>query len=81
MKITIRMFGAFRALGTELVLVLPSNANVQALREALRPHLEGMDLDELLGVSKFANEREVLADHAPCTDGQILAILPPVSGG
>ncbi len=81
MNITIQMFGAFRALGDALVLDMPNGATIKDLRPALQQQISGMNLDDLLQLSKFANEQEILTDISVCEDGWILAILPPVSGG
>ncbi|PHR63018.1 MAG: hypothetical protein COA47_01620 [Robiginitomaculum sp.] len=75
------MFGAFRVLGQEVELDLPEAAIVSDLRVALQPKVSGMELDELLALSKFANVRVVLADTASLDATEVLAILPPVSGG
>ncbi len=81
MKIKIQMFGAFRVLGQEVELDLPETATVSDIRVALQPKISGMDLDELLTLSKFANARVVLADTTNLDATEVLAILPPVSGG
>ncbi|VAW02635.1 hypothetical protein MNBD_ALPHA06-1965 [hydrothermal vent metagenome] len=81
MKITVQMFGAFRALGNELELEFAQAVSIKTVRDSLQSRVAGMDLDELLNLSKFANEREVLRDAYICKPGEHLAILPPVSGG
>jgi molybdopterin converting factor small subunit len=81
MLIKVKMFGAFRALGDAVELELSDPATVAAVRDALAVELPGDELRELLSLSKFADEKEVLREAAICDPGQILAILPPVSGG
>jgi len=81
MQVNVQMFGAFRVLGNSLQLTLPDNATVLALRELLQKQAGEFELTKLLELSKFADEKAVLADNDPCKNNQILAILPPVSGG
>ncbi|MCF6293397.1 MAG: hypothetical protein L3J04_08395 [Robiginitomaculum sp.] len=81
MLVKVQMFGAFRVLGDYLELTLPDDANVLDLRLSMQRQLEEFELTELLELSKFADEKAVLADSDLCKNNQILAILPPVSGG
>ncbi|PHS28187.1 MAG: molybdopterin converting factor [Robiginitomaculum sp.] len=78
--ITIQLFGAFRPLGSIMALQVPKGASVHDVRMAFLGHLpEG--LRDLLEVSRFADERTVLAENAIVIENSTLAILPPVSGG
>ncbi len=79
-KITVQLFGAFRPLGEEMVLDLPDGASIGDLRITFQEKLPS-DLHELLEVSRFADERVVLAETATFSSDARLAILPPVSGG
>jgi len=81
MRVTVKLFGAFRVLGEILELDVPSNANISQIRAAMMEPAATAELLPTLEVSRFANEREVLAETAPCEPGDVLAILPPVSGG
>jgi len=81
MLIRLKMFGAFRALGDAVELNVSDPATVAEVRAALAVELPGKDLRELLILSKFADEKEVLREEAACDPAQVLAILPPVSGG
>lgn len=81
MKITVKMFGAFRVLGDQVELEVDEAATVFHVREKMAKILPSEDLTELLALSKFANQREILADHGVCDPHQELAVLPPVSGG
>jgi len=81
MQVNVQMFGEFRVLGDCLELTLPENSTVLDLREFIQNQVGEFELTELLKLSKFADERAVLADNDPCKNNQILAVLPPVSGG
>ncbi len=78
--VIIQMFGAFRPMGTDIRLSLPVGATVVDVRKAFSDKIPG-DLHDLLAVSRFADERAILAENAVLPDGAKLAILPPVSGG
>lgn len=86
MKVTLSLFGAWRAMQTEEIvhLEVPDGADVAALREALARHAElawPTFRSALLAASAFATEDTVLREHEPLpADGRV-AILPPVSGG
>jgi sulfur-carrier protein len=86
MTVTLSLFGAFREFEptARLSLEVPEGARVADLRAAVdahgRAHWSGFR-PELLRVSAFASEAEILRDgDALPADGQ-LAVLPPVSGG
>ncbi len=78
--ITIQLFGAFRPLGTTMALQVPKGASVHDVRAAFADTLP-KDLHDLLEVSRFADERAVLAENAIVIENSTLAVLPPVSGG
>lgn len=78
--ITIQLFGAFRPLGTVMALQVSSGSSVHDVRTAFAIKLPA-DLHDLLEVSRFADERAVLAENAIVSNDSTLAILPPVSGG
>lgn len=84
MKITLQLFGAFRAIGNETQLDVPEGASVEDLAVATGAFLSAQgreDLMETLSVSRFATEKIVLAKGAPLGDERCFAVLPPVSGG
>lgn len=82
MQVTIRMFGAFRALGECRVLDMPPGSTLRDARAVFADTLPvDSDLAGLLEQSRFADEKSVLSEAAHLSDGQELAIIPPVSGG
>jgi molybdopterin converting factor small subunit len=81
MQVNVQMFGAFRVLGDCLELTLPDNAKVLDLRQSMQKQVCQFELTNLLGLSKFADDKSVLTDTDSCQENQVLAILPPVSGG
>ncbi len=81
MQVTIRLFASARdAAGWERqVLDLPEGATIASARQKLRGIIP--DATPLLDSAAFAlNQRYARADDR-LTDGDELAILPPVSGG
>lgn len=86
MTITLNLFGAFRDFVPEacLQLTVPDHATVADLRAALdahgRRHWSGFR-SELLRVSAFASEHELLREHDALPQDGRVAVLPPVSGG
>lgn len=81
MRIKIQMFGAFRVLGEQIEVELAEDAVVSDLRLAMAKQAETANLLDLLSASKFANATSILNDTSVCLNGEVLAILPPVSGG
>jgi molybdopterin converting factor small subunit len=79
-NIDVQLFGAFRPLGSKITFNVDDAAKVSDVRRIFAQHIPE-DLHELLAVSRFADERAVLAEDAPLSPGASLAILPPVSGG
>lgn len=81
MQVNVQMFGAFRVLGDCLELTLPENSTVLDLREIMQKEVSELELTDLLSLSKFADEKAILNDTDFCKENQVMAILPPVSGG
>lgn len=93
MQVCVRLFAGFRAVaGTEeLSLNLPPGAKVRSALRALiqqHPRLEKelpLEDDKLLQrVNVFLNGKNVLALEAldtPLSEGDVLALLPPLGGG
>lgn len=82
MNVTVKMFGAFRALGESLDISLPAAATTADLSAQIAQRItDHPALIDLLPVSKFATDIEILATTTPLTPGEAYAILPPVSGG
>ncbi len=80
MQVKIQLFGAFRPLGDVMELQLVEQAKVSDVRAAFAANVPG-ELHDTLAVSRFADEKAVLAEDAAIAPNAILAILPPVSGG
>lgn len=79
-KITIKLFGAFRKYGQALDLVLPAGSSVQDVKVLLAGKLESNDA-ALVAESALANDNEILSGTEVFNDDTALAILPPVCGG
>lgn len=79
-QISVQLFGGFRPLGSQMDLQLAPGATIADVRAAFAAQLPA-DLHGLLKVSRFADERAVLAEDAQIKQDVTLAILPPVSGG
>jgi molybdopterin converting factor small subunit len=79
-KVSIRLFGAFRKYGEVAVLEAPAGVGIDELKELLSKWIGGMEAP-LVADSVFANEREVLAAGAVIEKDANLAVLPPVCGG
>jgi molybdopterin synthase sulfur carrier subunit len=86
MKVTVRLFGAFRDYepGAAVMLDMADGASVADLREALASygvtHWPGFR-PGLLRVSAFASETTMLREHEKLPDDGRVVVLPPVSGG
>jgi molybdopterin converting factor subunit 1 len=81
MKLTVKLFAAARELAGcgEIEIDLPSGATVGALRKALcaaSPKLTPLAERSLIAVNE-----EYRADSAPVSEGDVAALIPPVSGG
>jgi len=87
MKVKVRLFGAFRQVGSEpvLELLLEPGARVEHAREALHGLLQrrypGFKGADLVQQSAFADSERVLSDETPLSPESEIAILPPVCGG
>lgn len=77
--IRVKLFGAFRSQWSAGVLELPfaEPCTLSALRAALAERLD----PELLRVSAFGTDSEILGENARVHPGQTVALLPPVCGG
>jgi molybdopterin synthase sulfur carrier subunit len=80
MKITVLFFGVARDLAGErqLELELPASSNVGDLRRLLAQQFPGLDQD--LAYALAINEK-FSADDRTIHEGDVAAVLPPVSGG
>ena len=81
MNVTVKLFAAARELAgcCEIELDLPSGATVGALRQALcaaSPQLTPLAERSLIAVNE-----EYRVDSAPVSEGDVAALIPPVSGG
>ena len=85
MKITVQLFGAFRPFGDKLEFNLNEGDTISTLRNAMQKDLQNRNPDfakrNILAMSRFSDETTVLAENTALQDQQVLAILPPVSGG
>lgn len=85
MKIEIKMFGPFRALGDDVSLTMPSGSHVADIRPAMETYINKNEGDvrlvKTLPVSRFSTEKKVLSDTDPLSKDLTLYILPPVAGG
>ena len=79
-KITIRLFGAFRKYGDALELDMPSGSSVADIKSCLAEKLGGNDA-ALVADSAIANDNEIINSGAIFDADATLAILPPVCGG
>lgn len=79
MRVSVLLFAGLRsAVGaSEVGLEVPSGATVRVAAERLAAAHPGL---ELRGVMTAVNERYATPE-AVLTDGDVLALLPPVSGG
>jgi len=80
MKITVLFFGVAQDLAgmRQIPIELPMGTSVGTLRRVLAERFSG--LDEGLGYALAVNEKLCTDDH-PLSDGDVAAVLPPVSGG
>lgn len=81
MKLTVKLFAAARELAGrgEIEVDLPVDATVGALRKELCAALP--NLTRLAERSLIAVNEEYRADAAPVSEGDVAALIPPVSGG
>jgi molybdopterin converting factor subunit 1 len=81
MKLTVKLFAAARELAGrgEIEVDLPDNATVGVLRKELcaaSPNLTPLAERSLIAVNE-----EYRADSMPVSEGDVAALIPPVSGG
>lgn len=87
MNLTISLYGAFRAYADDptLRLTVPADTTVGELRALLDRDLHARHPEfagsELMTRSVFADDRDILRDHAVLRDGAAIAVLPPICGG
>jgi molybdopterin converting factor subunit 1 len=81
MKLTVKLFAAARELAGrgEIEIQLPSGATVGALRAALCAAAPNMA--PLAERSMVAVNEEYRTDSMPLSEGDVAALIPPVSGG
>jgi molybdopterin converting factor subunit 1 len=75
------LFAAARQLAGQAAIEvqLPEPATVGHIRAALRCRCP--ELERLLPHARFAVNAEYAGDDAPIRPGDVLALIPPVSGG
>lgn len=81
MRIHVKLFAAVRErIGAEEIAVdLPEEAVAADVRQALGARYP--DLDVLIARSVLAVDAGYAADDTPITNGSVVALIPPVSGG
>jgi molybdopterin converting factor small subunit len=79
-SITLRLFGAFRVYGENVVFSVPSGSTAAKVKEKLAGVLKGADA-ALIRDSVLANDDEIIGNEIILTRDCRLAILPPVCGG
>jgi len=81
MNVVVKLFAAARELAgeAEVTVELSPGADVGELREALSARLP--QLAPLASHSLIAVDAEYASDATPITEGDELALIPPVSGG
>lgn len=81
MNITVTFFGPARefAENGRAVVALPDGATTLELRAALGAQVPR--LTQLLRVSRLALNNEFIADDRRLVDGDVVSVIPPVSGG
>ncbi len=85
MHITLKLFGAFRNYGNEIILSLPEKSTVADVRQVLSNILKGkktnLNVAELIAHSRFSTDTALLEENTLVRENTSLALLPPVSGG
>ncbi|MBL9163627.1 MAG: MoaD/ThiS family protein [Planctomycetaceae bacterium] len=81
MKLTVKLFAAARELvgGDQMELTLPADASIGQLRMALiaaAPQLASLAARSLIAVNE-----EYASDTTRLRQGDVAALIPPVSGG
>ncbi|OFZ12105.1 MAG: hypothetical protein A2Z20_07165 [Bdellovibrionales bacterium RBG_16_40_8] len=86
-KVVVNLYGAFRRYGNGQNIEVPieKSLSIDELRQALliklREICPNFRDDGLLFDSAFADKKSVLKSESVVSDGDVLAILPPVCGG
>ena len=81
MRTRVLLFAALReaAGARELLIELPAGASVSELRERLAA--DHPRIAPLLGNAAAAVNEEYVPGDQPLTEGDVVALIPPVSGG
>lgn len=79
-RLTVRLFGAFRSFGSDVMIAVHSGASVTDVKNKLTQSLQGVD-PQLVQDSVLGNDHEIISDNAVFTRDTALALLPPVCGG
>jgi molybdopterin converting factor subunit 1 len=81
MNVTVKLFAGARELAdrSEIVVELPPGADVAELRTALAASVP--QLTPLAQRSMISVNSEYAGDASPITEGDEVALIPPVSGG
>lgn len=79
-KITVKLFGAFRKCGETICVVLNTGASVLDVKTSLAAKMGG-DEAALVQDSALANDNEIISGESIFNEDTMLAILPPVCGG
>jgi molybdopterin converting factor subunit 1 len=79
--VRVRLFAGIRNLigGRDVELALPAGATVATLRQRLAE--EYPVLEAFLGTLVCAVDEEVQPDEHPLRDGDVVDVIPPISGG
>ncbi len=86
-SLTINFFGALSKYSSDSAICLtqPHDVALSSVRQALLLHLQKQFPDfsdaELLAISVFANESQVLSETTVFIDNTTIVVLPPVCGG
>lgn len=78
--ITMRLFGAFKKYGENVVFIMPAGCTAITVKEKLAEVLNVTDKN-LIRDSALANDNEIIGSESVLMKDSYLAILPPVCGG
>jgi molybdopterin converting factor small subunit len=79
-KITVRLFGAFRKYGDSMDMVCPSGSTVGYIKEQISTLVDESD-KSLVFESAIANDQQIIKADTIFEESSKLSILPPVCGG
>jgi len=79
MIVTVHLFARFRDVEGAALIAVPMDGSVADLREALRQRWPA--LTELLRHTRIAVNDELATDSMMLNAGDVIALIPPVSGG